>query len=1124
MRKKIIDRVLAGVVLLMLMVSNISPCMAYAEESQTESNEEEYQSNMLIKEPTQEEKKDSAEEESTYSTEKTDAEEKADEHTEKNKIIVEKNDNDSVFTVRIENAETGDSGRVVFPIWGDKNGQNDIRWYEGVKVSEGIYETKVDIVNHKESGLYNVHVYTYNHGKMSFLGKTTTDIAATTVGTITCNREKSDISQGRYRIELKNIKPNNVITKVRVPVWSDQDGQDDLIWYDARQDGDTWYVDIDVSKHKYDVGEYHVHAYVTDVRGIAGYAGENVIDVEKMDINNLSVEKSEDETSMTIKLSKATVGEKATVEFPVWGEKNGQNDLVWYKAKKTGEGEYEATVQISNHKECGEYHVHAYSVLNGKKHFLTETTTVIEQNLAEISIDEEKSDKAAGTYRLVVKNIQCPVTITRVRIPVWSNENGQDDLKWYEAKQDGDIWYADIDICNHKYDSGIYNAHVYLTDSRGIYGYGGETEFEVQDIGKNQMEVTVNDEQSQITVLLKHTEENGTVQFPVWGDVNGQNDIVWYTADKIAPYTYKAVINVSKHKETGIYNIHAYMNANRSRKFLKQTTVNIEGVTGEIETNADVKTGIITVKVADLKSPSEITEVKVPVWTENKGQDDLKWYDAQKKEDGWYVDIDAYQHKQEIGKYLIHVYATDKRGFRQFVTSTEVMLDEPESSFSVKMREDNTTVDLKASGIRNANRVQMAVWGELNGQNDLKWYDLTRTKGFSYEAVMNIYDHMETGIYQCHLYVTGTDNKKRFVGKTSFQVDGFAENYLWTTNIDNTNGRFDAKIYAPKANISIDQIQVAVWTEANGQDDLKWYNASKDSNNVWTAKIDSLNHKCESGVYNVHVYAKSKDGTKEFVDKTQVQITRTTRRYQNPSQYYQIKDSISLSGGGYNLTIGYEGVKVMMVIRKLGLGSGIGMGGALYTQSTANAVARFQRSIGLPASGVVDYLTWIRMGFNQLQWTQYGSYVSPVKVNKNSTRSEHIEAMISTAYSYMGTAYVIGASGPPGTGVDCSGLVMQALYGAGLELPGINPVTHALPGHEYESRNMWNSSKFKHVSYSQRQRGDLIFYQNSKGTVIHVAIYLGNDQVIESWPNQVVVWPIRNSARSNIKGVVRPFV
>lgn len=41
---------------------------------------------------------------------------------------------------------------------------------------------------------------------------------------------------------------------------------------------------------------------------------------------------------------------------------------------------------------------------------------------------------------------------------MWSNEKGQDDLKWYEAKKDGDEWYVDIDICDHKYDAGIYNA------------------------------------------------------------------------------------------------------------------------------------------------------------------------------------------------------------------------------------------------------------------------------------------------------------------------------------------------------------------------------------------------------------------------------------------------------------------------------------------------------------------------------------------------------------------------------------------------------------------------------------------------------------------------------------------
>lgn len=250
------------------------------------------------------------------------------------------------------------------------------------------------------------------------------------------------------------------------------------------------------------------------------------------------------------------------------------------------------------------------------------------------------------------------------------------------------------------------------------------------------------------------------------------------------------------------------------------------------------------------------------------------------------------------------------------------------------------------------------------------------------------------------------------------------------------------------------------------------------------------------------------------------------RRYQNPAQYYQIKDSISLSGGDYTLSYGYEGIKVRKVIQKLGLGSGIGMGGAFYGNNVVNAVKNFQKSHGLPQTGNVDLITWLRLGFNETEWKSWGAYVSPIRVNANSSRNDHIEAMIGRAYDYLGNDYVIGASGAPGLGIDCSGLVMQALYAAGLDTSPINPVSHAQPGHEYESRNMWSSSKFKHVPYSQRQRGDLIFYQGSNGVVIHVAIYLGNNQVIEAWPNKVVVAPVRygSGSRANVKGVARPFV
>lgn len=275
--------------------------------------------------------------------------------------------------------------------------------------------------------------------------------------------------------------------------------------------------------------------------------------------------------------------------------------------------------------------------------------------------------------------------------------------------------------------------------------------------------------------------------------------------------------------------------------------------------------------------------------------------------------------------------------------------------------------------------------------------------------------------------------------------------------------------------------------------------------------------------FNKTTGAMLKDGwaNGKYYDTDGIQRNRV---YQNPSQYYQIKNSITLKGGGYNLSYGYEGVKVMKVIKKLGLGSGVGMNGAFYSRNVERAVKNFQKKNGLQQTGVVDIITWQKMGYTKTQWEQWGAYVSPLKVKVNSTRSEHIEAMISTAYSYLGTPYVIGASGPPGTGIDCSGLVMQALYAAGIDTSPINPVRHAKPGYEYESRNMWKSSQFKHVPYSQRQRGDLIFYQSSSGVVIHVAIYLGDNKVIEAWPNKVVVWPIKNGSRSNIKGVVRPFV
>ena len=134
-------------------------------------------------------------------------------------------------------------------------------------------------------------------------------------------------------------------------------------------------------------------------------------------------------------------------------------------------------------------------------------------------------------------------------------------------------------------------------------------------------------------------------------------------------------------------------------------------------------------------------------------------------------------------------------------------------------------------------------------------------------------------------------------------------------------------------------------------------------------------------------------------------------------------------------------------------------------------------------------------------------YTSPVLVNKSSTKKDHINALIKTAYKYKGDRFVVCRSGRPGEGLDCSGLVMQACYGAGVDLWPVNPWRHRLARYEYESRNIANLDKLRTVRYKNRKRGDLIFFCNSRGVIIHVAIYLGNDRIIHatSVGNRVIV-------------------
>ncbi len=101
----------------------------------------------------------------------------------------------------------------------------------------------------------------------------------------------------------------------------------------------------------------------------------------------------------------------------------------------------------------------------------------------------------------------------------------------------------------------------------------------------------------------------------------------------------------------------------------------------------------------------------------------------------------------------------------------------------------------------------------------------------------------------------------------------------------------------------------------------------------------------------------------------------------------------------------------------------------------------------------------------------YGEGVSDVRVEL----CEYAKQFVGNPYVWGGTSLTNGA--------DCSGFVLSVFKKYGVKLP------------HYSVSQSNSGTK---ISRDELQAGDLIFYANSKGTINHVAIYLGNDQVIHA--------------------------
>lgn len=179
------------------------------------------------------------------------------------------------FDVVISNVSDANGvSEVKVPIWTVKNDQDDIIWYDGVKQSDSTYKVNVKLSDHRnERGIYNIHLY-YVESNGQLQGVTGTQVTLPEAR-LSGDLHISNQSEAGFDVLVTNVSNPGSLKAVKVPVWSTQGGQDDIIWYTATKQADGSYkTRVNVSDHKNNYGEYNIHLYYEQADGsLKGVSG-----------------------------------------------------------------------------------------------------------------------------------------------------------------------------------------------------------------------------------------------------------------------------------------------------------------------------------------------------------------------------------------------------------------------------------------------------------------------------------------------------------------------------------------------------------------------------------------------------------------------------------------------------------------------------------------------------------------------------------------------------------------------------------------------------------------------------------------------------------------------------------
>ena len=655
--------------------------------------------------------------------------------------------------------------------------------------------------------------------------------------------------------------------KIMFAVWSDTNGQDDLIWYTADSNGHV------VAKYTGSYGRYYIHTYQNLNGQMTGLNGRS-IDVPKPSAK-VRITKVD---GTTYKLTVSDVPAYITsIQLPIWTEKGGQDDIQWYATTQNADGTFTRTFSIAEHNmESGQYNVHVYgtSAVTNSLTGLTGTSFQGDYHFGDVKVQPTLT--ANGIQISMPSDVSSDMTVYHA---VWSAKNDQDDLIWYKVPANGQL------TAKYTGDYGTYLIHTYAV-IKGQMTCISATSIDVPRPSAKAKIIKESPTTYKVTITDVPVYID-SIQVPTWTEKNGQDDIQWYKATKTADGSYYVIFSEATHNlEAGTYNVHVYGNSRvtNSQTALLETRFESDYQFGDVKVQASVGQNGINISM-----PSDVSsnlKVMHAVWSAKNDQDDLIWY--QVPADG---QLTA-KYTGDYGTYLIHTYAVIN-GQMTCISATSINVPKPEIKATVT-KENDVKVKVTVSNVPvYVTGITIPVWTSLNGQDDIKWYQAIKQSDGTYILTFSPKEHnFESGHYNIYIYGQSQVSHSLEALSSTSGVDLSTDKYVVAPSVtvqnhDANGGTLKVRVAESENTKKIKSVTVAAWSESN-QSNLHWYTTSDVYDGVVTVMVNEKNHGYIKGNYTVHVYVDFTDNTTSGFNLGQYALNADEPAQHAPSYFIDI--------------------------------------------------------------------------------------------------------------------------------------------------------------------------------------------------------------------------------------------